>query len=342
MSLDKTTGWQQIIGHEWAVEMLAAAIRHDRIGHAYLITGAPQIGKATLARLLAQALNCTHEDETQRPCGVCRACTLIAKDHHPDVRLVMGEVSGRGRVTLKIDQIRELQQYLSLTATEARYKIAILKQFDSATIGAANAFLKTLEEPPRSVILILTTGDSDTILPTIRSRCRTIPLRPLSYGQVLSALETHWQVPHEQAEHLAHLADGRLGWAVNAAANSQPLQEREGHIVALHTALQGNRVQRFTHADQLARDAETLPDLLRTWLSWWRDLALLAWGETANLRLTNRDEQATLTRLLPLWSREQILACLKQTNDALWQLERNANTRLVVENLLLAYPLTRQ
>lgn len=342
MSSSESSRWQQIIGHEWAVEMLAAALRHDRIGHAYLITGSPHIGKTTLARLLAQALNCTHEDVAQRPCGVCRACTLIAKDHHPDVRMVMGEVSGRGRVTLKIDQIRELQQYLSLTATEARYKIAILKQFDAATVGAANAFLKTLEEPPRNVILILTASDADTLLPTIPSRCRTIPLRPLSYEQVHSALQNRWQVPPEQAEHLAHLADGRLGWAVNAAANPQPLQERENHIVALHTALQGNRVQRFTHADQLTRDAEALPDLLRTWLSWWRDLVLLAWGEAADLRLTNQDEQATLTRLLPLWSREQVLTCLKQTNDALWQLERNANTRLVVENLLLTYPLTRQ
>ena len=335
-------GWQQIIGHDWAVEMLSAAIRFERIGHAYLITGPAGIGKTTLARLFAQALNCIHPDGEQRPCGECRACTLIARDHHPDVRLVMGEVSGRGRVTLKIDQIRELQQALSLTTTEARYKIAIIKQFDSATIGAANAFLKTLEEPPRNVILLLTASDSDTLLPTIRSRCRTIPLRPLSFPQVKEALQTRWAIPSEQAEYLAHLADGRLGWAVGAAADSSPLNERENHIVALHTALQGNRSQRFIHADKLANDAEGLPDMLRTWLSWWRDLVLLAWGNSKTVHLTNSDELTTLTRLTGIWPREQILTCLQKTNDALWQLERNANTRLVVENLLLTYPLTRQ
>ncbi|MBP8058216.1 MAG: DNA polymerase III subunit delta' [Chloroflexi bacterium] len=337
----KITGWQQIVGHEWAVEILSAAIYHERIGHAYLITGPAQIGKTTLARLFAQALNCTHEEVAQRPCGQCRSCTLIARDHHPDVRVVLGEVSGRGRMTLKIDQIRELQQALSLTATEAHYKIAILKRFDSATIGAANAFLKTLEEPPSNVILILTAADSDTLLPTIRSRCRTIPLRPLPFALVQDALQTRWAIPSERAEHLAHLADGRLGWAVNAAANTAPLEERESHIVALHTALQGNRAQRFQQADKLANDAEALPDLLRTWLSWWRDLVLLSWGNNKTARLTNIDEQTTLMRLLDKWSPPQILACLQRTNDALWQLERNANTRLVVENLLLTYPLMR-
>ncbi|MCL4868491.1 MAG: DNA polymerase III subunit delta' [Anaerolineae bacterium] len=336
---DELYGWQQMIGHEWAVEMLSAAIRHERVGHAYLITGPAQVGKTTLARLFAQALNCTETSLEQRPCGVCRSCGLIAKDHHPDVRLVLGEASGRGRVTLKIDQMRELQQSLSLTATEARYKIAIIKQFDQATIGAANAFLKTLEEPPRNVILILTAADSDTLLPTIRSRCRTIPLRPLPQPLIKTALENRWQVPPEQAEKLAHLASGRLGWAVTAAANPAPLNERETHIVALHTALQGNRAHRFIQADKLANDVERLPDLLRTWLSWWRDLVLLSWGNQPLAQLTNIDEQVTLTRLLTHWTPEQIFSCLKQTHTALWQLERNANTRLVVENLLLIYPL---
>lgn len=340
MSSHEANGWQHIIGHEWAVEMLSAAIRHERIGHAYLLTGPAHIGKTTLARLFAQALNCTHEDQAQRPCTVCRACTLIARDHHPDVRLVIGEVSGRGRMTLKIDQIRELQQALNLTATEARYKIAIMKQFDSATVGAANAFLKTLEEPPSNVILILTAADGDTLLPTIRSRCRSIPLRPHPFALVKSALQVRWGLPAEQAEKLAHLADGRLGWAVNAAANLAPLAERESHIVALHTALQGNRAHRFQQADKLASDAETLPDLLRTWLSWWRDLALLSWGNSP--LLTNIDEHTTLIRLKTLWSPDQVLNCLQKTNLALWQLERNANTRLVVENLLLTYPFAKQ
>ncbi len=100
--------WNQVIGHEWAVELLSGAIAHERIGHAYLITGPDQIGKTTLARTFAQALNCQHDDLAERPCGTCRSCKLIGQDKHLDVKIVTPEVSGRGKQSLKIDQIRSL------------------------------------------------------------------------------------------------------------------------------------------------------------------------------------------------------------------------------------------
>ena len=130
------------------------------------------------------------------------------------------EVSGRGKLTLKIETIRELQQDLNLSAYEARRKVAILTQFDAATIGAANAFLKTLEEPPNKVVLLLTATDADTLLPTISSRCRTIGLRPLPTDLIEQSLTTRWHVPADDAHLLAHLSDGRLGWAVQAGARS--------------------------------------------------------------------------------------------------------------------------
>lgn len=329
------TQWQNIIGHEWAVELLAKAMEYGRIGHAYLLTGPEQIGKTTLARTFAQALNCTADGS--KPCGMCRSCTLIAADRHPDVRLVLPEVSGRGKMTLKIDAIRSLQQQLSLATYEAKYKVAILKRFDSATDGAANAFLKTLEEPPTKVILILTANDSDTLLPTINSRCRTVGLRPLSTSLIAHSLQTRWQVPADKADLLAHLADGRLGWAVQAAKDASPLKERGENLSHLYAALGGNRAARFDLADKLTRKPELLPDTLRTWLSWWRDVLFLA-QNGRNLTLTNVDERPKLTEFAPKITAEKALLCLQQTNQAIWQLERNANTRLVLENLFLIYP----
>ncbi len=329
------TQWQNIVGHEWAVGLLAKAIEYGRIGHAYLLTGPEQIGKTTLARTFAQALNCTADGT--KPCGVCRTCTLIAADRHPDVRLVLPEVSGRGKMTLKIEAIRSLQQQLSLATYEAKYKVAILKRFDSATDGAANAFLKTLEEPPTNVILILTANDSDTLLPTINSRCRTVGLRPLPTSLISHSLQSRWQVAAEQAERLAHLADGRLGWAVQAAREPAILKERADSLASLYDALAGNRTTRFLLADKLTRKPELLPDILRTWLSWWRDAAFLAQAREDGL--TNVDETGKLRHYANLWTAEKTFTCLKQTNLALWQLERNANTKLVLENLLLIYPL---
>jgi DNA polymerase-3 subunit delta' len=332
------TLWNDVIGHEWAVEVLQAAIRHDRVGHAYLITGAAQVGKTTLAITFAQALNCTAETLSNRPCGRCRPCKLIASGRHPDVRLVTGETSGRGIVTTKIDQIRQLQQELNLTAAEARYKVAILRQFETANPSAANAFLKTLEEPPNNVVLILTAADSETLLPTISSRCRTIGLRPLSTTVVEGALTERWQVPPEKAHLLAHLADGRLGWAVETTHDPAILAKRDEQLSSLHEALRGSRVDRFILANRLSRKPEILPDLFRIWLSWWRDLTLLCNDSSHIDAISNIDQKALMIELVDIWTATDVVRYLRQTERAIWQLKHNANTRLAVENLLLGYP----
>lgn len=331
------SGWRTIVGHEWAVRLMGNAIRHDRTGHAYLITGPDRIGKLTLARVFTQALNCV-ADSPNRPCGECRACRLIAEDKHPDVRVVLPEVSDRGIQSIKIEQVRRLQQDLSLSTYEARYKVALLKRFDTANLNAANAFLKTLEEPPNNVVLLLTANDSDTLLPTINSRCRTVGLRPLTSALIEEALMTRYHVAPVEANLLAHLADGRLGWAVEAHANPALVQERRAHLDALHQALGATLVGRFAQAEALARKAETLPPLLRTWLSWWRDLSLLTFGHRTSAAISNIDEAELLHEMAGRWPRSGVLVALKQTETALRQLRQNANARLVLENVLLTYP----
>ncbi len=333
--------WDDIVGHDWAVQLLSGAIKNGRIGHAYLFTGPGQIGKTTLARTFAQALNCEGAIR-DRPCGACRACRLIAEDRHPDVHLLLPEMSGRGKAVIKVDQIRELQRQLQLSTLEGRYRVAILSQFDAANHNAANAFLKTLEEPPPSVVLLLTAADADSLLPTISSRCRTISLRPLDAQAIEQDLMARWGVPADEALLLSHLADGRPGWAVQASKEEKILQAREQELNQLHEALESRRVRRFKLAEKLSGKPDLLPDLLRTWLSWWRDLALVAYGQgTANpsVPISNIDQQRLLERRATSWSPETIVKNLAATGAALHYLGQNANTRLVLENLLLGYPI---
>jgi DNA polymerase-3 subunit delta' len=332
------TAWLEIIGHSWAIESLKSAIQYDRVGHAYLITGPVQVGKTTLARTFAQALNCTGDEVSARPCGCCRSCTLIAAERHPDVQFISGKVSDRGKTSLKIDQIRRLQRDLNLTPTEARYQVAIITGFESATLGAANAFLKTLEEPPQNVVLLLTAPDSETLLPTISSRCRIIALRPLPAETIKEALIERWQIATEQAGLLAHLSDGRPGWAILASRNKAVLKLRAERLNHLRDALSQDIVGRFALADKLAHKAEALPDVLRAWVSWWRDLALLAHGRLPPETLTNQDEIERFQQLCQLWSPDLPSVALRNTEQAILQLSQNANIRLVIENLLLSYP----
>jgi DNA polymerase-3 subunit delta' len=332
------TLWKDIVGHEWAVRILSTAIENDRLVHAYLISGPAQVGKSTLAWTFAQALNCLEVSPADRPCGKCRACQLIGLHRHPDVIAVRGELGGRGKRTLKIDQLRELQQALNLTPAEGRFKVAIIDGFNDANPNAANAFLKTLEEPPNYAVLILTAVDPDVLLPTIPSRCQQIGLRSISVKDIEITLVNKWEVEPEEARKLARLSDGRIGWAINAAQESALLEERAKRLTSLHQVIAHNRVGRFKIADKLAKDPEELLVVLRTWLVWWRDLALFQVSGGQESLTVNSDDNGRFVHLAALWESPDVIKSLRQTDTAIWQLERNANTRLVIENLLLVYP----
>lgn len=331
------TAWNNIIGHRWAVEHLQRSIEYGRVGHAYLITGPRQVGKTTLARTFAQALNC-EKVPLERPCGRCRSCTLIGASRHPDVIEISGELSARGMRTIRIDQIRDVQQALSLTAAEARRKIALLKEFDTANTNAANAFLKTLEEPPRNVNLLLTAADRDNLPQTIVSRCRSLALRPVETSLIAEALEKRWPSSAENAEFLAQLSDGRPGWAIRALDDGTILHVRQERLARLYEVLHLSRTARFALASDLSTEPVQLPLLLQTWLTWWRDLALIAHGDASENSITNLDHYGKLSAAVNDWRPAQIVRSLRTTEESVWQLEHNANARLVIENLFLTYP----
>lgn len=343
----ESTPWP-VLGHEWAVRALVASSAADRIAHAYLFTGPHAIGKTTLARVFAQALQCT---ETNPPCGECIACQKIARDRHPDVQIIEGVPVGfkfdekspvpprandREPRVLKIDQIRALQHDLSLSPFEGRYKIAILRRFEEANEEAANAFLKTLEEPPAHVRLLLTARDASLLLPTIASRCQVLALRPLAIERVESALIERWQVERKSARLLARLSAGRLGWAVRASADRSLLKVRSAHLDALIDLLQEGRAERLMRAGDLAKDSEELPGLLELWLSWWRDVLLIQNGDGA--RITNVDREDALRKHASRFALKEVQGALKSVRATARYLSQNVNARLAMENLLLNLP----
>jgi DNA polymerase-3 subunit delta' len=319
-----------IIGHEWAVEHLDRAIRHGRMRHAVLITGPAQIGKTTLARALAAAMNCTGDHP---PCGQCRVCTLTAKAGHPDVTTVEAEQEGG---TLKIDQIRDLQQLLALRPYEARYRVAILRRFHEAKPTSQDALLKTLEEPSPYAILILTAHSADSLLPTIVSRCQPLHLRPLPIETVQAALEQQWNAPPDTARTLAQLSGGRIGWAIRALQDPAALDQRNAALDTLAALLNGSRRERFALIEKLSLDKPFLLMLLAVWQGYWRDTVLVASGSQAPI--TNYDHAGEITQLAQRIGPDAAQQALNATRRTLGYLDKNANTRLALEVLALDYP----
>jgi DNA polymerase-3 subunit delta' len=324
-----------LVGHEWAVSALQRDISDGRLKHAYLITGAAGVGKRTLAMAFVKAILC----EKGTGCGECRPCKLMASSNHPDVISVTPAVSGKIIKTesIAVDRIRELIKMLSLKPAEASRRVAIVTDFETANENASNAFLKTLEEPPGDAILILTAENAETLLPTIRSRCELISLRPLSSTAIKEALTERWQVPVEQAGLLAHLAGGRLGWAVAATQDDgQTLERRAQRLEEMEGLLGGSRIDRFIYAEVLAKDRNALKETLELWLSWWRDVMLVA--SNASAIPFNSDQLSALRTVADAVGVEAAARMVEAVQRTLGLLPRNINARLALEVLMLDLP----
>lgn len=326
-----------VYGHDWAVDFLQRSMQHRRNRHAYLITGMPNIGKHELALSFAMTLNCTHEDETVRPCRECRSCRLTYSGNHPD--LIYAEHDEKSHA-LKIDAIRDVMRVLALKPYDSRYRIALFDDFDMARPQAQDALLKTLEEPPSHAVLLLMAPSTENIMPTITSRCQIIPLRPVPSATIEDFLTIHGADP-ERAQLLARLSSGRIGWALDALKNPEVMNERDEMLDQLNDVLNGTRAERFAIADALDKatrsDTQQLQYQLEMWQTYWRDLLLLA--EQSPIKPCNSDRRIEMEQRLQRTSAEDILTALKATRRLLTEtLKTNANMRMALEVLFLDYP----
>ena len=327
----RASNWN-LLGHEWAVDMLRQHVAQDAIRHAYLFVGAPGVGRRTLALRLAQALNCTQTVQAGIPCGTCRDCKQIEAMQHPDLTVIQADAEGG---ILKVDQVREARRSLTLKPYQSKYRVALFLRFQEANDNAANALLKTLEEAPSYAVLILTAGQAEGLLPTIPSRCEVLRLRPLPLEVVESFLKQHG-ADDQQSRLISHVSGGRPGYALRLLQNPSALTSREEKLNDLQSLLSATRVDRFAYAEKLAKDKDGMRSTLLLWLSFWRDILLCTGGAStppANIDRVQKIE--SLAGRLQLSEARRVTSALEKS---LVQLEANVNARLLAEVLLLDWP----
>jgi DNA polymerase-3 subunit delta' len=335
-----TTNWN-LLGHTWAVDMLRRHIATDETRHAYLFAGPLGVGRRSLALAFARALNCTNPPAPGEFCGQCRDCRQIAAKRHPDLSIVEPTIKGpddRNALIpaqygeIRISQIRDLQRVLNLKPYQSRYRVVVGERFNQANSEASNAFLKTLEEPPAHVVLLLTTDNPESLLPTIVSRCEVLRLRPIPIEEVQRELESRG-TEGSQAELIAHISGGRPGYAFRLAEDPSLLKFRQQKLDDLQRLLSSSRVDKFDYADKLAKDKDAMRQTFLVWESFWRDVFLSASNADAPLANVDRAEEiASLAARLDLSAARQRV---NEVERALQQMERNVNARLLTEVLLL-------
>ena len=339
-----------VIGQERAVTALRRAVEDEaRLSHAYLFVGPERVGRATTARRFAQALNCTAEGD--RPCDECRTCRLIAEDKHPDVEwLGVGGVCEEkehrdhgkdGSRDIRICQVRRLQRAVSRTAVDARFRVIVVDPADALTTEAANAFLKTLEEPAPHVVLVLITAREAVLPETVRSRCRRIAFSGVQRDLIESPLQERWGAEPDQAARLARLASGRLGWAVAALKDERMLIERERIIDEVESVLAGGLGDRFKYAASLgsrfSRDPATVRANLDVWSDWWRDVLLAAAGREELAADTERLDSVRLHA--SQYGVAGAVQALRAITSGRQHLEEHASPTLAMEAMFLELPL---
>ena len=339
-------GWR-LLGQTGVVTMLAAAQREGRLAHAYLFVGPSQVGKATAARELALALTCRGEDP---PCHRCRQCHEIEAGRHPDLELVgvgglCEEPDHRdhrtdGSKDIRICQVRRLERVLSRAPYEGQHRVVIVDPADALNVEAANAFLKTLEEPPASAVLILVTGREEALPPTVRSRCRRVAFQRIPVAGVEQALVERWSAAPEKAKALARLSGGRLGWAVTALEDEGLLASRGSLLDEVERLAGASLSERFSFAGRhgflFSRERESVLAVLDLWEEWWRDLLLAAAGRP-DLAL-NLDRLDKLSEESGQYQVRAVVRFLKALGRVRRQLQENVNPLLALEALMLELP----
>jgi len=323
-----------IIGHEQAQRLLTAAVRTQRLAHAYLFTGPDGIGKRLVATRWAMAINCEMPPQKDfGGCGRCRACAMALAGSHPD--LIIIEPDG---LFIKIEQIRAVQVSLGFASWSGARKIILIDRADRLNQEAANCLLKTLEEPPPASLLILLSASPNDLLPTLRSRCHLVRFFPLDEDQLTPWLIAEQSWSKEEAALVGAVAGGCIGKAL--AVDPSALREERDLIdqwvsdSCLARTGPDQALFRLTEgAEAAAQTPEQFERTLRWLLLWLQDVVRLIVSTNPAGALPRFPSAQRAARQLPISACSQLAVQLHWTWRASF---RNINRHLLLEQWLIA------
>lgn len=325
--------FQDIIGHQSVIASLQRAVAHDRLAHAYLFHGERAIGKRTVAMCFAQALSCETESaaKTIDGCGTCRSCRQVTARIHPDFFVIEPDLEST-TPQIKIERIRDIEQQIMYRPLVGERKICLIDEADRMTIGAANALLKTLEEPPDHSLFLVVTSRPAALPATIRSRCQSLRFSTPARTQVEAAVILKRELPPADARLLAIVSEGRIGEALTSDAKEIRARQRELLELVRPQTLQSITTL-LSQAESLAK-ADRASEIL-TWLARWiRDLVIVQVGGDRD-QIFYIDDISALESYAHRSDTASLLDLLQDIEKTDQQSTRHINLHMALENILL-------
>ncbi|MFH0963034.1 MAG: DNA polymerase III subunit delta' [Planctomycetota bacterium] len=324
--------FHEILGHAGVIERLRAAIRNDRLAHAYLFDGPAGVGKRLVAVSLAKALHCEKEGPTDF-CGTCASCRMVETDNHPNVWIYAPDAKKRD---FTVDRVRALQGEMGLKAMGAGMRVYILEGAELMNDEAQNRMLKALEEPGEGTVLILVTTRPERLRPTVRSRVQRVRFGTLSKGDIRRKLTTERGLSEETAAAIAAMSGGSLGRALALAegeefATAEMWVRTFAELAQARDALEAAKALVATVGEKAAKRVEgkrRIAEYLGHVENFWHDVMTRQAGwEGPGLSGGHEEEAAELARRLDPGGVLRIIAAVAATRE---DLARGVQGRLAV------------
>jgi len=312
--------FENLKGQDSAVSYLKSSLRNNHISHAYIFSGPDGIGKRLAAINFAKVLNCGHI-VSESPCDQCSSCKKIDALVHPDILILKPKEEG---ASIKIDDVRALTKDVYLKPFEARKKVYMIESAEYMKHEAANALLKTLEEPPSDSVIILLTSNIKSLFHTIVSRCQVVKFFPLKLNEVESILNKEYSLSPADAHILAHLAGGRLGEALKF--RDEDIFTKRSLI--MDKILSVSRAD-FDFDDIPKEDVRVYLDMI---LAWYSDIMNVKAGASDDM-LVNIDRTDSISIEAERLDFNRIEDIIGSVLSAITQMNQNANQKLVMSVL---------